>query len=399
VARGSTVKRGSTWSYIIYVGTDPETGKRKQQWVGGFRTKRLAEEACAAAIGDLGKGTYVPPVNKTTAVYLREWLAAARASLRPSTADSYETLINLHLIPHIGHVAVQKLTPPMLIALYAKLSESGRVYHKGKAPKKGEPPKPKGGLSPRTVRYCHTILHKALKDGVRWGQLQRNVAEYADVPKQNSTGATLKTWTAKELRTFLASVADDRLYAAYVLTSTTGMRRGEALGVRWQDIDLDRAQLSVRQTLGLVRYKLVLTEPKTASSRRNIALDPMTVEALKAHKARQLEERLKLGLGRAAPDALVFTTLEGDPVHPEGFSETFQRNAKNAGLPIIRFHDLRHTWATLALSSGIHPKVVQERLGHSNIAVTLNTYSHVVPGMQESAAVQVASLLFVSPNN
>lgn len=188
-------------------------------------------------------------------------------------------------------------------------------------------------------------------------------------------------------------MSGDRLYAAYLLIATTGMRRGEAFGVRWQEVDLDAGQLSVRQTLIAPGYKLRFSTPKTAKGIRSIALDPTTVEVLRARRKAQLEERLALGPDYADTGDLVFTELDGTPVNPVRFSKQFEREVKAAGLPHIPLHGLRHTWATIALSAGIHPKVVSERLGHSTISLTLDIYSDVLPGLQEEAAAKVASLV------
>jgi integrase len=184
--------------------------------------------------------------------------------------------------------------------------------------------------------------------------------------------------------------------AAYVLAATTGLRRGELLGLRWRDLDLGAGRLSVTQTLVSVNYAVSFSTPKTAAGRRSVALDPATVAALRAHRVAVLEERLSLGLGAPTEDALAFTAIDGTPLHPGQFSDRFDRLVKAAGVPRIRFHDLRHTHATLALRAGVHPKVVSERLGHSTISVTLDTYSHAIPAMQEEAAAKVAALVFGS---
>ncbi len=239
------------------------------------------------------------------------------------------------------------------------------------------------------------ILRKALADGVRENRVARNVADQARPPSPSAAPSQeMQTWTAEELRAFLDHAQSDRLYAAWLLAGTTGLRRGEVLGLRWSDVDLDRRRLAIRQTLLAVRGELSFSTPKTPKSRRSVTLDETTAAGLRAHRVAQLEERLGLGLGSPESDGLVFTNLEGDPVHPERFSDRFGQLIREAEVPRIRFHDLRHTHATLALSAGIHPKVVSERLGHATISITLDTYSHAIPAMQEEAAEQVAALLF-----
>jgi integrase len=203
----------------------------------------------------------------------------------------------------------------------------------------------------------------------------------------------MATWTAVELRAFLASVAEDRLRAAWVLIIATGMRRGELLGLRWSDLDLDDARAAVRRSLVSVRNELSFTEPKTKRGRRSIALDSRTVDELRAHRVRQAQERLALGLGSDGPEGLVFTDALGDPIKPDTFSQFFERRVRQLGLPKIRLHDLRHSHASMALAAGVNPKVVSERLGHASVAFTLDTYSHAIPALEEEAAERIAALV------
>jgi integrase len=292
-----------------------------------------------------------------------------RASLRPLTFESYELNV-ARVVPPIGSVRLQQLTPAMLNRLYGELGE---------------------GLSPRSVRYVHTVLRHALADAVKWNRLVRNPADAAEPPSGKAAKAPpMKTWSAAELRAFLAHVADDRLYAGFHLAATTGLRRGELLGLRWRDVDLGTGRLAVVQTLVGKRQ---LSQPKTDRSRRSVALDPATVTALREHRKRQLEERLAWGPAFEDEHDLVFCREDGSPIWPRSFSRAFERHAKDAGLAAIRLHDLRHSHATLALQAGVHPKVVSERLGHSGVGITLDTYSHAIPAMQEDAAAKVAALL------
>jgi integrase len=289
-------------------------------------------------------------------------------------------LVEAYIVPRLGSTPLQSLTPAKLNAFYADLLESGAVKTGGK-------------LSARTVRYTHTILRKALSEAVRWSLLTRNIADQADPPRERSGSRTqMRVWSAIELRAFLDHVADDRLSAAYFLAATTGMRRGEVLGLRWRDLDLDAGRLGISQTLITVDYEMRFSTPKTDRGRRSVALDPMTVTALRAHRTRQLEERLAASCYQDID--LVFAREDGAPFHPDRFSDLFDQYVRKAGLPRIRLHDLRHTHATLALSAGVHPKVVSERLGHSSVSITLDVYSHAIPAMQEDAAAKVAALVF-----
>ncbi len=364
---------------MVDVGRDA-TGRRKQRWHSGFASKRKAAEALTEILGRLQAGAYIAPDKETVAQFMRKWLGSIRATVRPSTWDAYRMLTDVHIIPALGPVALQRLVAAQLNGLYADLLEKGR--------RNGN-----GGLSPRTVFYVHATIRKALSEAVRWQLVPRNVADVATPPRQRQREEP-RTWSASELRAFLSHVEEDRLYTAYLLSATTGLRRGELLGLRWRDLDLPASRLSVIQTLVTVNYAVTISSPKTARGRRSVALDPATVAALRAYRARVLGERLALGLGAPKDDDLVFTEVDGSPLHPGQFSDRFDRLVKAAGVPRIRFHDLRHTHATLSLQAGIHPKVVSERLGHSTVSITLDTYSHAVPALEEAAAAKVAALVF-----
>jgi integrase len=246
-------------------------------------------------------------------------------------------------------------------------------------------------LSPTTVHRILATLNAALSYGVRKRRLERNVAALADRPRAART--ELHVWTAEELGQFLERISDQRLAPVFTLLATTSLRRGEALGLRWSDLDLVEGRLAVRQTLLAINSHIQFGEPKTNRSRRTVDLDPATVAILKAHRKAQLEERAEAGLGRPRRDELAFTDDMGEPLHPNAVTRTFTKLVTEAGVPQIRLHDLRHTHATLALQAGIHVKVVSERLGHSSVSITLDVYSHHVPGLQREAAEKVAALI------
>jgi integrase len=249
------------------------------------------------------------------------------------------------------------------------------------------------GLSPRTVAYVHTILHRAFKDAVRWGRLARNPADAADPPR-GARAAEVQAWAAATLRDFLGRSRDeeDGYYALWVLLATTGLRRGEALGLRWSDVDLETGRVRIVQTVIQIRGNVTVGEPKTDRGRRAITIDEGTAAALRAHRRVTNEQRLFVGVDFNDHD-LVFRLPSGDPLHPDAVSATFERQVRRYGLPRLTLHGLRHTWATLALESGVHPRVVQERLGHSTIAITLGIYSHVSPTLDSDAARTVAALM------
>ena len=234
----------------------------------------------------------------------------------------------------------------------------------------------RGGLSHKTVRYIHGILHKALADAQRKGSVIRNVAALADTPKLSaSKKREMRVWTAAELRVFLDGIAGERLHPALFLAAHTGMRRGEVLRLRWEDLDLDTARLSVRQAIISVAYKVKLSDVKTGTGRRTINLDERTVSVPRTWRKTALAERMLVGPAFVDHD-LAFPRPDGTPTHPEAFSQTFDRAVTRLGLPGVSLHDLRHTHAILLLRAGVPVKVVSERLGHANPAFTLTVYQH-----------------------
>jgi integrase len=362
----------ASYSWTITYDRDPGAdGKRRQQTEGRFATRREAERRLAEVGASMQRGAYVEPSNLTVATFLvDEWLPAIEATVRASTFFSYSGHVRRHVVPRIGGLRLQDLTGGRLNAFYATLLSEGR--------------RDGSSLAPATVRRVYATLHRALGDAVRWGRLVRNPADAAD-PPQAASQSDKKVWTASELERFLGYLEGDRLRPAFLVAALTGMRRGEVLGLRWDDLDLDAGYLSVRRSRTCVGYEVRVEPPKTKRGERRIDLGRRTVATLRAWRKAQLEERLSWG--EAWSDTgYVFTREDGAPVHPDRFSKLFARTIREAGLPRIPLKNLRHTHATLLLKAGVHPKVVQERLGHASIAITLDTYSSVSQGMQAEAA-------------
>lgn len=317
--------------------------------------------------------------NCTLGDWLEEWLTLCHVrGLRPTTVQGYRRVLDLYLPVALRETALGDVQPQQLNALYGQLLTSGRHYGTG-------------GLSARTVRYVHAAVNKALADAVRRGLIDRNPAQAADPPSGRASRAQVfPTWTPAELSRFLAAAKDDPLYAALHLAASTGLRRGELLGLRWLDLDLENGELQVVQTVVQVVWQPEMSGPKTPSSRRRVALDRNTVDVLDRY--RRAAESAAAG-GRLEATSLVFPSTAGGPMNPTQFSNHFQRLVKKSGLRRIRLHDLRHSHATHALQAGIHPKIVSERLGHASVAMTLDLYSHAVPTLQREAAEVVALLV------
>ena len=332
------------------------------------KTRQEVAKKLTAALRDREAGLPVLPERQTVGEFLTRWLEAAQLTIRRSTFVRYEEYIRLHTVPIIGNIRLPRLTPQHLQDLYAKkLAE---------------------GLSPTSVRHLHTVLHRALKQALRWDLVVRNVSEAIDPPRRAKSGH--QALTPEEVKRLLDAAREDRLEALYVLAVTTGIRRGELLGLHWRDVSLDQGTLQVRYTLQQGGH---LGEPKTAKARRQIDLTPLGVEALRRHRIHQLKDRYEAGALWAETD-LVFTNALGKYVDPDNLRHrSFGPLLRRAGLPSIRFHDLRHTAATLLLGLDTRPKVVQELLGHSQIAVTMDIYSHVLPTMQREAMNDLDKLL------
>ena len=372
-------KQTVNWYVVVDLGRDAN-GKRRQRWHGGFRTRKDAEIARTTIIGDLNSGTYAEPTRLTFREWVDEkWLPNIATRVKPSTFESYRRNMQHHVLPTLGGRRIRDIRPTLLNVLYADLLASGR---------RNGP----GGLSAKTVRYIHTIVHKALADALDAGLVPVNAAERAKPPKARSSAAIdLRFWTPAELRMFLDQVAGHRLKAAWHVSAMTGMRRGEVLGLRWADIDLDNRLIHVQRALVSVNYELVISTSKNHHA-RVINLDPGTVDQLRFHRMRQLEEQQERGVDHKDAD-LVFCKENGGPMHPQTYTQAFERLVAKTALPKIRLHDLRHTHATIAVQAGVPTKVICERLGHQSPVFTLKQDAHVIPGMQADAARAVAEIV------
>lgn len=367
--RGSVKKEGSTWYYEVTLSYDVN-GKRKRKKQRGFKTKKEAEKALATVVNEINAGTYLEPVKMTYKDFLEDWLENKKNSIRSQTHINYVTIAKTHVIPELGSLLVQQLNPLVLQKFIKGLT------HKG--------------LSSGYIKKIIDVLNGSMEKAKRLGIISANPVEFVERPR--ITKEEMKVWDTKEVEQFISIAQFDRLYIAFLLAITTGMRQGEILGLRWKDIDFENNTLCIRQTLSH-DGKTLNSEAKTKSSLRSIHLPDETLQALKSHRVLILQEKLKSGKQYKDNDLVVCTTV-GTPVTPRNLSRTWYRLIKQSTVTPIRFHDLRHTHATLLLKQGIHVKVVAERLGHSNTRMTLDTYSHVQPTMQAEAANAISQVLF-----
>lgn len=370
--KGHVVER-SPGKWAIVLDIYGEDGKRRRKWHTFHTTsKRKAEEECARLVASITGGTYIEPTKQTLAGFLDEWLEFVRPSVTPKTWERYAELCRKTIAPQLGTVVLSKLRTDRIDAGLSKMRVAGR---RGTG----------GGLSPRTVGHARRVLIKALGQAVVWGRLLSNPAAATTPPKVGR--AKMTAYDATQTVALLSLMRPTRMFIPVLLAVMCGLRRGEIAALRWGAIDLDGKNLAVvesaEQTADGVDYK----EPKSGRA-RTVALSGTVVAELRAHRVRQAEELLRLGL-RPDASAFVVAQADGSPLQPRSITHEWVRLLAKAPLPRIRFHDLRHSHASQMLAAGVHPKIASERLGHSTIAITLDLYSHVMPGMQADAAEQV----------
>ena len=336
-------------------------------------TRESVHRKLTAALRAAQDGVPVPPQQATLAGFWRTWLPSVKTTIRPATWRRYEQLGRVHILPLLGRVRLVKLSPQHVGLLHERMLAVG--------------------ISPTTVHHAHMLLHRALEDAVRWGALSRNVVGLVHPPRMAET--ELRTLTPSQVRALCAAAVGDRFEALFVVAVTTGLRQGELLALRWRDVNLEAATLQVTGTLTRDGQGLAVTAPKTARSRRQVVLSPPSVAALIRHRSLQAEERERMGPIWVDQD-LVFPNVIGGPMQRDHLVRRhFVPLLRRAGLPTVRFHDLRHTAATLLLGGGVHPKIAAEMLGHTTVAITLNRYSHVTETMQREAAQVMGAI--VSP--
>lgn len=337
-------------------------GNRRKYFYGD--TRREVQEALKKALHEQQQGTLATAPQQLMRVYLENWLEQVyKPTVRLTTFNMYRSVVHHHLIPAFGHIPVQKLAADKIQAYYAQ--------------------KLKEGLAPSTINLIHAPLRKALENAVKWGLVSRNVAKLVTLPRVEQYEA--KVLTVEQAHKLIEVACGSRMEGLLIVALTTGLRRGELLALRWSDIDLEKGTLYVRHTMSRIPgYGYVEGEPKTKSSKRMIMLPAVAIEALKKHREYQEQERVKAG-EKWQEQGIVFSNRYGDFINPEAVLDALHRLLKEAGLPRMRFHDLRHSAATISLVAGVHLKVVQERLGHSRISTTMDIYSHVLPSMQQEA--------------
>ena len=369
---GTTYQRpDGRWCAQIPIGY--EGGKLKRKTVYGKTEDEVWQELVKIQ-RDKQQGLPIVTKGQTVEKFLDGWLEdSVKPSVREQTYKTYESTVRLHIIPVLGKIALDKVTPQDVQRMMREAA--------------------KKGFTATHIAYCRTILRIALNKALKWGLVARNVAALADPPKRQRYDA--QYLTVDEARRFFKVVRSDRLEALYVVTTTLGLRKGEVCGLRWQDIDLDNGELTVRYQLQRVGGKKQLVEPKTDRSRRTIALPPFVVSALRAHEVRQRADR-KWAASKWQEHGLVFTTSIGTPLEQSNLSRAFHSLLDTAGIPRQRFHNLRHSAATLMLAQGVEAPAIMAVLGHSHISTTINLYAHVMPEVKRDAADRMEALFATS---
>jgi integrase len=426
--------RGKRWSYTIYGEPDTLTGKRARFNAGGFESEDDAWAAALRKHAEMDRGRNVRPAGRTVEQFFTEWLASVRHSLKPSAYVNYSTNVSAYILPKIGKRKLQDVTVPVLNALYVHLLEAGRVkpddngkmyeywrnrrtlrnglgptplelskacgtshqaakeavcrYRRGRVPKEHL-----AGLSPKSVRNVHRLLHRALSDAVAWDYLVFNPAEHASLPRARHRGrSTPRPWSVEELAQWLRQAQADRFAGLWVLAATTGMRRSELLGARRDSLDLNTGTLTIDETLISVAGRAEESDGKTEAGVRTVSLDAFTIAALQQHLTMLDVERQAFG-GAYPEGGWLFVWENGQRPHPDTVTDRFNRLVDSAGARRIRLHDVRHTYATLSLDSGVEPKILSDRVGHSNPTVTFQIYAHRSTGRDRDAAELIGQMI------
>ena len=371
-SRGSILKRGKSWSIIVECGRDPNTDKRKRQWISGFATKREADRKLTEVLNQLDQGLSVDYTKLRVDEYLKTWLQdVVSIRNRPRTVESYAVIVRNHINPVLGSIRLSKLTATDVQRLEAGLLSAD--------------------LTPNTVLHVHVCLSKALKDAMRSGVLHQNVCQAVQAPSPGIYKVDLPD--TEEINKILDLAESTPYGSVFLLMAFTGIRRGEAVALKWENVDLDRGVVSIVATAQRLQGKgIVLQPPKSAAGRRGIAIDAGTVDMLRAHRGNQLLNQMELG-GAFVDNGLVFPGPFGGLIDPSVLTRNFKKIVRKAGYPRMRLHDLRHGHAAGLIRIGTYPLVVQQRLGHASAAFTMQVYGHVSPGMQEEAAIAFAGLM------
>lgn len=363
--RGHIYKRGDTWTYVIYLGRDPVTGKKKQKSKGGHRTKKEAQTKLTEALQALNTGTYIDIKKLTLKDYLSKWLVDyVENNVKYKTRRSYKETVKNHLVPNLGNYMLDKLSPSIIQNYYTFcINETN--------------------LSNTSIHYIHKILKQALNQAIKWQIINRNPCDSVTPPKKNKPKHIIPN--SEQINLILEECKFERIRTAVFLAIVTGMRRGEICGLKWEDVDLNKGMIYVRDALQRQDGEIKQVSVKSDNSSRAIAISKVTVEYLASLKKKHSEEEEFLGNNYNRSN-YICAWEDGRPMTPHYVTKKFRKIRDKLNIGKVRFHDLRHAHATFMLMDGVHPKIVSERLGHSSIGITMDIYSHALPTLQKEAA-------------
>ncbi|MDY7046405.1 site-specific integrase [Virgibacillus sp. M23] len=361
--------KNNKWYYSF---SYKESNKYKKKLKRGFKTKKEAENAMIEAMDSINKGTYIEPSKTLYRDFMDSWLKDKKINVKKSTYSNYQYLVENFILVSLGDIELQKINPREIQTLYNDLKENNR-------------------LSSENIRKIHTIINDALNKAFKWGMINRNPATLVDAPKV--VKKEVEVWNQDEINIFLNVAKDSRYYHAFLLALTTGMRQGEILGLRWKDIDIENETISVVQTLSHKGQELS-AGAKTDSGNRRISIDSNTLSQVLKHRTLQKEEMMVNSPLYNSHNDLVVRTSTGLPLSPRNLLRSFYSIIDKSGIKKIRFHDLRHTHASLLLKQGVNPKIVSERLGHANVRITLDTYSHLLPNLQKETVNNFSKMFY-----
>lgn len=363
-------KCGAKWTFVLDIGRDP-MNKRRQKSMGGFSTKKEAEAACAKLINQVESEQYTEQSKMPFSEFLKQYLKTKETLIKKNTLANYKRHIESNISPYLGKLQLAKITPNDISGLYSLLLKER-------------------GLAATSIGDVHKVIYNALDQALRYDYILRNPAALVKRPRAEKS--EIQVWDLKQATQFLKVAEADRTYIAFLLALTTGMRQGEILGLRWKDINMKEGTLRIVQTLSHDGKELT-AGAKTSAGNRVISIDAKTVAELKMHKKRLIAEQVEAIEYNTELD-LVMPTSVGSILIPRNLMRSYYRLIEDAKVPKIKFHDLRHTHATLLLKQGAHPKIVSERLGHASSRITMDTYSHVLPDMQKDAATTFGKMFY-----
>jgi integrase len=375
--RGHIRRRGTrSWELKFDLDTDPLTGARITRYHSFKGTKREAEAELVRLKASADRGDYVAASKTTLSQFIDRWETWAEAQVSAKTLERYRELALHHVRPHLGAAQLQKLRTVNFVELYGRLQRA----------------KPGGaGLAPRTVGHVHRLLHRLFSDATKWGIVASNPVAMADPPRVQPTEITILT--AEQIKIVLDALRGRPLYPVAVVALATGIRRGELVGLRWHDVDLDGGLIRIERSLEQTNAGLAFKPPKTKAGRRTVTIPPAITAELRSHWCIQQEHRLALGVGRAGPDDLVFARPDTAPWPPDSLTTAWQKAVVSLKLPQVTLHALRHTHVSQLIAAGLDVVTVSRRIGHSNPTVTLNVYAHLFGNTDQRAATVVETAL------